>query len=86
MKLKSKLSITREYRLCERLIRSNTVMTAEERAELRGVQQALAWALNDNAMRPVKAATYRIIGRRITGRRIGRASSNSRQSSIRRDR
>lgn len=63
--MKTKLSIVREYRICEKLIKSNAAMTVEERAELRGVQQALAWALNDNAMRPVKAAAYRFLDARI---------------------
>jgi transposase len=62
----AKLAITRELKLCERTLRGTQVLTSEELAELRGIQQALAWALDArSAMRPMKAAAYASLIKRV---------------------
>lgn len=68
MRLRSENVIAREYRRANREIRRllsialNRALTnaeAESLAELRGTQQALGWALTDNAAAPVKSALPR---------------------------
>lgn len=56
--MKSELAIRREYLRCQALIR--TLRAEDQRqldqlSELRGIQQALGWALDDGAMAPLKA-------------------------------
>lgn len=58
MKLRAKAEIAREYRKAQRELRKLPAEAADAHAELRGSMQALAWALNDFAMAPVKAALW----------------------------
>lgn len=62
--MKSEAAIRHEYRRCQRILAhlrglpSMSERQEEDWAELRGIQQALGWALDDNAMAPLRAAGY----------------------------
>jgi hypothetical protein len=54
MKLRSELSVKRELARVQKAMKTRN-LDPRARDELYGAQQALAWALADNAMLPAKA-------------------------------
>lgn len=51
--MKTKLSISRELGRIERRMKSRRKLSDYDRTMLAGARQALAWAMGDNAARPM---------------------------------